>query len=129
MVAAAFDDALPRLRETIGMLLTIGACHVTVVHRSWPLGEHPLDVDDARAGDALFDEFAGMAGAGVLQVVVSPRIELIEKYLDRVATDVHADLIVIGSHHREGLDRLIHRDAEDAVLRRTSANVLVVPVG
>lgn len=135
MVAAAFDNALPRVRQLVAMVRTVGPCDVTVVHHSSPLGERPLareSIDefgiDARAGDALWEEFAELPGDGALRVVVSPRIERTERYLSRAVDEADPDLVVIGSHHRDGLDRLVHGSAEARVLDQAGTNVLVVPV-
>ncbi|MCC8409526.1 universal stress protein [Mucilaginibacter sp. UR6-1] len=43
------------------------------------------------------------------------------------AKEFHADLIVIGTHKRSGLDRLLMGDVSEGVVRRATVPVLVVP--
>lgn len=43
------------------------------------------------------------------------------------AKEFHADLIVIGTHKRSGLDRLLMGDVTEGIVRRATVPVLVVP--
>ncbi|MBE9585430.1 universal stress protein [Mucilaginibacter sp. JRF] len=43
------------------------------------------------------------------------------------AKEFHADLIVIGTHKRSGLDRFLMGDVAEGVMRRATVPVLVVP--
>lgn len=139
-VAAAFDDALPGLIAMVRVLRSVGACDVVVVHTSFPPDEakrlgadppaHIVENDlpvQTLVGSDLAKAFKDLPGEGSVRVIVEPAIGRFDAHIDRAARDVSADLVVIGSHQRHGLDRLVHGATDDGVLDLSSVSVLVVP--
>jgi nucleotide-binding universal stress UspA family protein len=53
--------------------------------------------------------------------------DCVQDAIEAVAEEIGADLIVIGSHGRSGLDRALLGSVADRVLRRSTVPVLVVP--
>jgi nucleotide-binding universal stress UspA family protein len=43
-------------------------------------------------------------------------------------TDVHPDLVIIGTHGRKGMNRLLLGSVAENVLRNVNCNTLVIPV-
>lgn len=140
-VAAAFDDKLHHLVEMVRVLRRVGACDIVVIHTSFPPAEaerlhapppaHVVENDtpvQTLVGSDLAKIFSDLPGVGAVRVVVQPVIGRDDAYIDHAARDAKADLIVIGSHQRHGLDRLIHGSTDDGVLELSSADVLVVPL-
>jgi len=98
----------------------------------------PFDVPDVLAPTVLETQDALAAGArqrlGKLAAdlgVPSDRAEVIvgntQAEIVRVASETHADLIVIGGRERHGLSLLVDF-TEDAVLHKAACDVLVVRV-
>jgi nucleotide-binding universal stress UspA family protein len=57
------------------------------------------------------------------------RIGFAQDEIVRTANEVHADLIVMGTHRRRGLPRMIMGSVAERVLRTASAPVLAVGAG
>ena len=77
------------------------------------------------AADALAERAVALGGQGVsarwLLKVGVPWQEIV-----RAATDEHADMIVMGTHGRTGLDRLLLGSVAERVVRRAPCPVLAV---
>jgi nucleotide-binding universal stress UspA family protein len=140
-VAAAFDDKLHHLVNMARVLRGVGPCDLVVIHISFPPAEaerlhapqpaHIVENDtpvQTLVGSDLAKIFGDLPGAGSVRVIVQPVIGRDDAYIDHVARDAKADLVVIGSHQRQGLDRLIHGATDDGVLELSAADVLVVPL-
>lgn len=141
VVAAAFDDALPRLRDLVCQLRAVGAVDVVVAHTSFPPEEsrrlggpppaHLIENDpavEALVRSELATLFRDLPGAGSVAVHITVGVGRTDGHIFQAAVEAVADVVVVGSHHREGLDRLWHGVApSDGLLRLARCNVLVVP--
>jgi nucleotide-binding universal stress UspA family protein len=67
----------------------------------------------------------GVAGAARIEEVAGPGEDVAERIL-LAAGDWHADLIVMGTHGRRGLRRLVLGSVAERVLRSTTLPVLLV---
>lgn len=72
---------------------------------------HILDRPDGKAADTAFHVRTGKPAAEIV----------------RLATELHADLIVMGSHGRTGVGKLFFGSTTERVLRYTTTPVLVTP--
>ncbi len=109
--------------------------HLTIVHAIDPtsaaLAEiqpgHSLGIDPLRdAGNAILSAAVKKATeAGVKVSTQMVQGKAVEEVVD-VAKRLHSDLIVIGSHGRKGLDRLLVGSVAEGVLREANAPTLVV---
>ncbi len=140
VVAAAFDDALPALRDMVCQLRGVGAVDVVVVHTSFPRDEsrrlggpppaHLIENDlavETLVRSELATQFRDLPGEGTLTVLITPGLGRTDSHIFHAAADVSADVVVIGSHRRQGLDRLRHGATDAGLLRLARGNVLVVP--
>jgi nucleotide-binding universal stress UspA family protein len=66
-------------------------------------------------------ESRGPRGLAVYVAAGDPVAEIV-----RVATDIHADLVVMGTHGRRGIRRLVLGSVAEGVVRRAQCDVLVV---
>ena len=80
------------------------------------------------AADALAERVAALAGAGVTaRAVVTTGVAWSE--IVKAATDEKADVIVMGTHGRTGLDRIFLGSVAERVLRHATCPVLTVRPG
>jgi nucleotide-binding universal stress UspA family protein len=61
-----------------------------------------------------------------LQVI--PALGRLDRHLVAAAADLGVDLVVVGSHHREGFRRWWHGSVSSGVLGAAPMSVAVVPV-
>jgi len=69
----------------------------------------------------------GPGGPGDLKLEVRPGSGRPADHLVQEAEALHADLIVVGTHRREGLERIRHGSVSQGVLHGASISVAVVP--
>jgi nucleotide-binding universal stress UspA family protein len=108
--------------------------HLTVLHVSPDLAMIDLprigmaDKDRAR----LFAELQRFTGHPLcdvpLDLVITEAADISREILDRIDV-VHADLVVMGSHGRSGVQRLLLGSVAERVLRQAPCPTLVVPRG
>jgi len=83
--------------------------------------------DEARKwADAALEEWVAKARAEGLQARTALRSGVAYKEIVALATDERADLIVIGTHGRGGLDRALLGSVADRVVRLAPCAVLTV---
>lgn len=140
-VLAAIDDSPAAQRAAAQAIALARDCGASLrfLHVADPrllLGALPLH-DDARAllerqlaeGHRLVDgavERAAAAGVGSDGVVRRDGPQRVCDLVLREAAEWRADLVVIGTHGRHGLDRLTLGSEAESVLRRCDVPVLVV---
>jgi nucleotide-binding universal stress UspA family protein len=69
---------------------------------------------------------SGAIGAGQLRVVVHVRLMVPAREIAELAADLEADLVVLGTHGRRGLPRLVLGSVAEEVVRLAPCPVLVV---
>ena len=119
-----------RLATALGSELILA--HVFVEGTLW--SESPFNVERVRelfadgrrrAGDTL-DEWATPARAAGLTVGIAMRDGIPYHEIVTLARDKHADLIVIGTHGRGGVNRALLGSVADRVVRLAPCPVLTV---
>jgi nucleotide-binding universal stress UspA family protein len=92
--------------------------------------ERPMGIDEfldrSRAG-ILLDFEEATDGLRSAQVEVRMRQRGVAEDLLQIAADVQADLVIVGTHGRTGLRRVLLGSVAEAVVRRAATPVLVVP--
>lgn len=86
---------------------------------------YPFDEIERRARE-LLDGALRQAKASYPKCEGLLRIGFVADEIVRTADEVHADLIVMGTHRRRGLPRMVMGSVADKVLRTASAPVLAV---
>ena len=140
VVAADFsinsDAALAWIKE----LRKIGTCVVTVAHINWPPDEHhwlapgtamPLTTNIPSVRRRLIRDLQRKIGdvlEGNVEVQVEPNWGRPDAALVQMAAEADADVIVVGTHRRQGFQRLTHPSISRGVLRHASMSVACVPL-
>jgi nucleotide-binding universal stress UspA family protein len=134
--SAAGDAAL----AWVNQLRQIGKCQITVLYSNWPpdearrLGyEGPLPLA-TNVKDILKDlerdlakRVATLLPEQEVTAVVEPGWGTPEGYLFQMASRQHVDLIVVGTHQRHGVGRVLLGSVSRAVLHHAKVTVAVVP--
>jgi nucleotide-binding universal stress UspA family protein len=134
--SAAGDAAL----AWVNQLRQIGKCQITVFYSNWPpdearrLGyEGPLplatnvkDIQKDLERD-LAKRVATLLPEQEVTAVVEPGWGTPEGYLFQMASRQHVDLIVVGTHQRHGVGRVLLGSVSRAVLHHAKVTVAVVP--
>jgi len=81
------------------------------------------DLDRAREE---LDKLVGPALGGVSRVTGHVRVGAAAKAIVQLATDISADLVVVGTHGRTGFDRLLFGSVAEKVVRTAPCPVLTV---
>lgn len=73
------------------------------------------------------ERVGGLPGEGSVEVLLEPGFGKPEDHLLHVAHERRADLVVVGTHQRSGLQRLLHGSVSAGVLRHAEQAVVCVP--
>ncbi len=121
----ALDEAIRHAMRTDGSELH----PVFVIARD---GKNRLDeVDDALAAardrlrQRVIDRYGALGGAGQRSVVFHVRIGEPAQAIHQVAVDADADLIVVGSHGRRGLEKMLIGSVAETLVRTAHVPVLI----
>ena len=140
MIGVDFSPTADAALEWAIRLRRMGPCDVVLNYVYWPLGERrrvavhesekpPLDYAPADA--ALTEELAArvgkLPGEGTVSIRARAGYGRSADHLVQAAEEEQADLIVVGTHQRHGLDRLWHGSVSRGVLHQATMNVACVP--
>jgi nucleotide-binding universal stress UspA family protein len=84
------------------------------------------ELEHWRTARVMMGLLKDLAGSG-LAVRGRMAFGVAEEEVSRLATEESFDLIILGSHSREGLDRLVQSSVAAALIRKASCPVLVLP--
>jgi len=117
------------LAQTFGATLHLVHVYPAAAYVAPPLVAGPVVVgqfrdESQRAFDAFVARVKGELKVGIESSLMEgvPHVEIL-----RCATDVKADMIVIGTHGRTGLDHLLLGSVAERVVRGSRVPVLTVP--
>jgi nucleotide-binding universal stress UspA family protein len=140
VVAADFSRRSDAALAWVAGLRALGPMDVTVLHVYSPGLERErlgMNVPASLAGPnpeleevlarQLSHRVWGPGGPGDLKLEVRPGSGRVADHLVHEAEALRADLIVVGTHQREGLDRIRHGSVSQGVLHEASVSVAVVP--
>ncbi len=119
----------------------IGPCEVTLAYVDWPPEEHrrlgltgrislvenPPEVQEVLERE-LLERAAEVLGREKVRVRVAPGWGRVGTRLTRMAAEEDADLIVVGTHQREGMSRFWLGSVSRDILRHSPMNIAVVPM-
>ena len=134
--SAASDAALGWVNE----LGKIGKLETTVLYTNWPpdearrlgyegplpLAANPEEIQKNLEGD-LKERIARFLPKQKVTAIVEPGWGTPEGYLFEMASRQKIDLIVVGTHQRQGLGRVLLGSVSRAVLHHAKVSVAVVP--
>jgi nucleotide-binding universal stress UspA family protein len=134
--SAASDAAL----GWVNQLGELGKFQVTVLYSNWPPDEarrlgyegplplvtNPTDVQNRLERD-LRKRVAAFLPSKEVKVIVEPGWGTPEGYLFELASREKVDLILVGTHQRRGLGRVLLGSVSRAVLHHANVTVAVVP--
>jgi nucleotide-binding universal stress UspA family protein len=131
--SAALDAAIQLAHDAGAQLLPLYVVDIPVLAYDVP-GFDPSIVRDAYVEEGRIvcnDAQERMTRAGVTGTPRSVEAELgiedVAQRIERTAADWHADLIVMGTHGRRGVQRLVLGSVAERVLRNAHRPVLLVP--
>lgn len=116
-----------RLKATVGLLY--------VIDRSKEVVNADLGITPEQSGTVLLNEAANAIEQfirlydGIDQVERFTPEGLPEHEIIRIAGEWHADIIVMGTHGRAGIKKMLTGSVADYVIRHASIPVLVTPPG
>lgn len=134
--SAASDAAL----GWVNQLREIGKVQITVLYSNWPpdearrlgyegplpLAANPKEIQRNLERD-LKKRVATFLSKQQVAAIVEPGWGNPEGYLFQMASRQHVDLIVVGTHQRQGLGRVLLGSVSRAVLHHAKVTVAVVP--
>jgi nucleotide-binding universal stress UspA family protein len=134
--SAASDAALGWVKH----LREVGKCQTTVLCSNWPPDEArrlgyegplPLEANPRRIQKNLERDLEKRVATFLpeqrVTAIVEPGWGTREGYLFQMASREHVDLIVVGTHQRHGLGRVLLGSVSRAVLHHAKVAVAVVP--
>jgi nucleotide-binding universal stress UspA family protein len=140
MVAWEFDETSENALRAISKWRRYGPCEITVVHLDWPDSEsHRLGLRAdyiATENSALVQEVlerdvrrraTAILGEEPKFVLVEGAFGRLDAHWSQVANDLKPDLVVCGTHQRQGLSRLTGGSFSRGLLHNCDASLLMVP--
>ena len=125
--AGGRDGSLPPL-EWLELLRGIGSVDASAGHVYAP-GDERLRSASEEHERALAATMAAKAEPhGIRRVRIAPGFGRIAEHLLELGRAERAELIVIGTHRRQGWDRLVHGSVSLDIVASARCNTLVVPV-
>jgi nucleotide-binding universal stress UspA family protein len=140
LVGYDFSPASDAALAWVNQLQKIGNCQITVLYTNWPPDEArrlgyegplPLTVNPTRIQKNLERDLNKRVGKFLPKrkaiAIVEPGWGNPEGYLFEMASRQRVDLIVVGSHQRHGLGRVLLGSVSRAILHHAKVSVVVVP--
>jgi len=138
-VAVDFTNLSEAPLRGVRVLRRAGPCETTVAHANQLLDERKrLGVDSmARTEDSptvqqvlerdLKEKVRTQLGDEEVRILVEPMVDHPDARLIGLAVEAEADVIVVGTRQRQGLDRLGHHSVSRGILRHAPMSVICVP--
>jgi nucleotide-binding universal stress UspA family protein len=140
LIGVDFSLASEHALRWVASLSAYGPCEISATHLYWPpeeferlglsgvrdfMGPHP---EVARAVHTqLASRITEIVGQKTVRIAVKPHIGRVADRLAKQAEDEEADLLVVGSHTREPLERMIEGSVSGGVLYCARVSVACIP--
>jgi len=140
LVGHDFSTASDAALSWVNELGRIGKLEIAVLYTNWPpdearrlgyegplpLAANPKEIQKSLDGD-LKKRIAKFLPKQKVTAIVEPGWGTPEDYLFQIASRRNVDLIVVGTHQRRGLGRVLLGSVSRAVLHHAKVSVAVVP--
>jgi nucleotide-binding universal stress UspA family protein len=139
-IAFDFSDASATALRWATQLQRIGPCHFTLGYVDWPPAEAnrldgiPLN-DQPQIAELrwkiehdLKQKVEHLGGPAIDKFVIDMIAGRADYPLVNMAVSEEADVVVVGSHQRHGVERFWHTSISRAVVSHAPVNVIVVPI-
>jgi len=140
MIGVGFDVSSRAALSWVTKLRELAPCDVLLSEIVWPFAERRrlgleagvdperLEAEVAAIHEQALEAWAGtLSGAGAVRFEARPGWGRIDTHLTQRAAAEGVDLLVVGSHGRSGLDRLVSGSISSGTVRYASCNVACVP--
>jgi nucleotide-binding universal stress UspA family protein len=140
MVGVDISAASRAACNWVGWLRTIAPCDVTIAHLAWPPAEHarlgivgpmPLNALRPEVEELLrrdVQQFVGqLPGEGNVSFVIQASIGRVDHHITQLAERSEADLLVMGTHQRSGISRLLRGSVSRGVVHLAPMSVACIP--
>jgi nucleotide-binding universal stress UspA family protein len=137
LLGSGLGDASRRALDVVGSWPQLS---LTIAHIAWPFGEHyrlgvngPMPLDHLRpeVHHQLLGDLGRWANqtptAASVKLSVTPGWGRIDSHLAQLASEKEADLLVVGSHHRNLAERIWQGSISRNAIHEADCNVLCVP--
>lgn len=125
--AGGREGHLPPL-EWLDVLRKAGTLEASAGH-VYPPGDERLRDASEQHERALAEKIGAEAQpCGIRRVRIAPGFGRVAEHLLELASAERAELVVIGTHRRQGWDRLVHGSVSLDIVASARCNVLVVPL-
>jgi nucleotide-binding universal stress UspA family protein len=137
LLGSGLGDASRRALDMVGSWTQLS---LTIAHIAWPFGEHyrlgvngPMPLDHLRpeVHHQLLGDLGRWASqthtAASVKLSVTPGWGRIDSHLAQLANEKEADLLVLGSHHRNLAERIWQGSVSRNAIHEADCNVLCVP--
>ncbi|MGE0869737.1 MAG: universal stress protein [Kofleriaceae bacterium] len=121
-------DLASRLDATVHVLHVIPVPVMGMEEIGIAYGAVTMEATTAEAQRALDELVARYRSAGARVGIAAPRLEVGDprEVIDRVAEEINADLIVMGTHGRRGVRRMLLGSVAESVVRSAPCPVLTL---
>jgi nucleotide-binding universal stress UspA family protein len=140
LVGYDFSGASDAALSWVNQLREIGNCQITVLYSNWPPDEarrlgyegplplttNPKEIQKNLERD-LKKRVAKFLPKQEVNATVEPGWGTPEGYLFQMASRQHVDVVVVGTHQRHGVGRVLLGSVSRAVLHHAKVAVAVVP--
>lgn len=123
LVAADLDPAADAAIRWVNELRRMGPCEVTVAHVVRGSGAEERRLHEAE----MKEKATALLGGENVAIRVMRGAVRVHRRIVALAGETRADLLVIGTHQRHGIERLLHPSVSRAILRRSPVSVACVP--
>jgi nucleotide-binding universal stress UspA family protein len=130
LVCVALDETDTEIKSALALLARLGPVRADVAHYRVLPEQRAHRRDAVRLGERDVSESLGALPANVTaKTLIRDGFGRLDAHLADLAAERNADIVVVGSHRRHGLDRIRDGSIAEGVVKHAASSVLVAGVG